>query len=574
MSLIKYIPHLRRSLYSTIWRQACVSDKAIDDLSAPRSHASWTCSIHQFSTSELQRDTDELQWDLPQEAWHGGQDTPLRSNSHRSALSNDPRSPEFRSFNRNLANYNNFLRSIIQAKEGYKLVDVWEEMELDGVRPDLETFKILVSGCTRTSRMGDLMFFWGEFRRRGFQPSVQVYTSVIACCCRCGAMELGLKYFEEAKQQGMAVGAAAYLSLIGGAAFEGSYEKCEYWIQEMEAAGFGVTPKAYALAINSYQHNKRFLLNPEAVPAIQRLVEIGSSLPGPTTDSPRGREYQDADAESLWEDSGDESSSGPAGPSGDNLPLKAAIRSLSILGFHEEVVELVGDMYCDPTLDPSFRSSIAASLIDSYLDEAQARFRREVVHLLRRPELGPFTEEEREELRQLAKPEDLHKAIDVMRGALEDGLYIAHDKAYKAVMLSLRMARAGFPGTYETAISTLAMLISNPRYYTSVEWGSRLMLEACAQELPNLDLAHALWDEVVQERRVLVPRAQDMYLNSLMERQPDDTQRIHHVKKVKEATQSVVLHQRAVQRVVGEKVLQWPVRPRPPKKSQKFKAHA
>jgi hypothetical protein len=78
-------------------------------------------------------------------------------------------------------------------RRGFKLVDLWEEMELDGIRPDDVIFEIFMAGCTRTRRMGDLMFFWGEFRRRGFQPTVKIYSRVITTCALSGAMEIALK---------------------------------------------------------------------------------------------------------------------------------------------------------------------------------------------------------------------------------------------------------------------------------------------------------------------------------------------------------------------------------------------
>jgi hypothetical protein len=63
-----------------------------------------------------------------------------------------------------------------------------------------------------------------------------------------------------------------------------------------------------------------------------------------------------------------------------------------------------------------------------------------------------------------------------------------------------------------------------------VEWGGRLLREACAPELPDLELAHALWDDVFKGKRVLTPPVQDLYLATLIKRRPQDSARIEHVR--------------------------------------------
>ncbi len=76
---------------------------------------------------------------------------------------------------------------------GHKVLDVWDEMALDGVAPNFYTILLSIEAATKSRRMGDLMSFWREMRRRGMRPNDMLYSLLIACCCRCGEAELGMK---------------------------------------------------------------------------------------------------------------------------------------------------------------------------------------------------------------------------------------------------------------------------------------------------------------------------------------------------------------------------------------------
>lgn len=72
-------------------------------------------------------------------------------------------------------------------------MDVYEEMELDGVSPDLDTYGLFLDGCMKPRRVEDCMFFWQDFRKRGMIPNRSIYTRLVAGCGRSGAMDLAVK---------------------------------------------------------------------------------------------------------------------------------------------------------------------------------------------------------------------------------------------------------------------------------------------------------------------------------------------------------------------------------------------
>ena len=50
--------------------------------------------------------------------------------------------------------------------------DVYEDMQLDGVRPIRNTFHTLITGCMKGQRLMDAIYFFDEMKAMGFQPDV------------------------------------------------------------------------------------------------------------------------------------------------------------------------------------------------------------------------------------------------------------------------------------------------------------------------------------------------------------------------------------------------------------------
>ena len=50
--------------------------------------------------------------------------------------------------------------------------DVYEDMQLDGVRPIRNTFHILITGCLKGQKLQDAIYFFDEMKAMGLEPDV------------------------------------------------------------------------------------------------------------------------------------------------------------------------------------------------------------------------------------------------------------------------------------------------------------------------------------------------------------------------------------------------------------------
>lgn len=68
--------------------------------------------------------------------------------------------------------------------------DVFEEMSLNGIRPNRRSYYTGLIACMRMRKLGDAMYFWEEMQRRGLEPDVRVCGRLCwgggaaSLCCR------------------------------------------------------------------------------------------------------------------------------------------------------------------------------------------------------------------------------------------------------------------------------------------------------------------------------------------------------------------------------------------------------
>lgn len=63
----------------------------------------------------------------------------------------------------------------------YLLRDVYEDMMLDGVKPERDIFHSLIAGTMRGARLQDAFFFRDEMKTMGLVPDVISIPFVIVC---------------------------------------------------------------------------------------------------------------------------------------------------------------------------------------------------------------------------------------------------------------------------------------------------------------------------------------------------------------------------------------------------------
>jgi hypothetical protein len=76
------------------------------------------------------------------------------------------------------------------------------------------------------------------------------------------------------------------------------------------------------------------------------------------------------------------------------------------------------------------------------------------------------------------------------------------------------------------------------KYFVSVEWGSRMLREACQPGMPDLQLAHSLFTNMVGAKRVPLAPVMAIYADALRAQEPG-SDRIEQVRSLAMASRQI-----------------------------------
>ncbi|AQK95165.1 Pentatricopeptide repeat-containing protein mitochondrial [Zea mays] len=76
-------------------------------------------------------------------------------------------------------------RHVLGLVPPYLLRDAYDDMMLDGVKPERETFHTLIVGTMKGSRLQDALYFRDQMKEMGLKPDVNLYNFLISTCGKC-----------------------------------------------------------------------------------------------------------------------------------------------------------------------------------------------------------------------------------------------------------------------------------------------------------------------------------------------------------------------------------------------------
>lgn len=180
-----------------------------------------------------------------------------------------------RNYADNEAEYNTVISSITAQRRHYLLRDVYDDMVLDGVKPERDTFHSLILGTMKGARLQDALFFRDEMKSMGFVPDVGLYNFLISTCGRCKNSDQAIRVLEEMKRFGVKPSGQTYVCLLNACATEGRLDRVYAIVRDMTAAAVGLNKFCYAGLISAHK-NQRPLANDVASKIIE-LVEQSKS---------------------------------------------------------------------------------------------------------------------------------------------------------------------------------------------------------------------------------------------------------------------------------------------------------
>ncbi|KAL0424249.1 UNVERIFIED_CONTAM: Pentatricopeptide repeat-containing protein, mitochondrial [Sesamum radiatum] len=176
-----------------------------------------------------------------------------------------------RNYANNEAEYNTVIGSITSQRRHYLLRDVYDDMMLDGVKPERDTFHSLIVGTMKGARMQDAFFFRDEMKSMGLVPDVALYNYLISTCGKCKNSDQAIRLLEEMKRFEVKPTGQTYICLLHACAASGRLDRVYAIVRDLTAAGLGLNKFSYAGLIIA--HKNKAALSDDTTSKIIELVE-------------------------------------------------------------------------------------------------------------------------------------------------------------------------------------------------------------------------------------------------------------------------------------------------------------
>ncbi|XP_059670054.1 pentatricopeptide repeat-containing protein At4g35850, mitochondrial [Cornus florida] len=176
-----------------------------------------------------------------------------------------------RNYANNDSEYNTVINSLTSQRRYFLLRDVYDDMMLDGVKPERDTFHSLIAGTMRGARLQDAFFFRDEMRTMGLLPDVALYNFLISTCGKCKISDQAVRIYEEMKIYGIKPTGQTYICLLNACAASGRLDRVYAIVRDMTAAGLGLNKFCYAGLITA--HKNKIPITDDTAAKIIELVE-------------------------------------------------------------------------------------------------------------------------------------------------------------------------------------------------------------------------------------------------------------------------------------------------------------
>ncbi|KAM1009317.1 hypothetical protein FF1_044772 [Malus domestica] len=392
-----------------------------------------------------------------------------------------------RNYANNVSEYNSVFNSLTAQRKHFLLRDAYEDMMLDGVQPDQDSFRSLILGTLKGSSLQDAFFFADQMKSMGLAPDVNMYNILITLCGKCKHSDQAIQILEDMKNYEVSPKVQTYMCLLNACAATGRLDRVYAIVRDMTAAGLGLNRFCYAGLVTALR-NKTPLPDDFGTKIIE-FVE-------------QSKEWSSVEGSSM---------------TAENV----------MMGVTEE------ELYNMPTAEYSHRGGFLNRQLTVYhaAFHACADLRNvEVMEALQ------------EMLAKEGKSPDLFIVLQIMRcylhsGDIDRGIQTFEDymKSGKPPVVELYTmlvegAMIGYtPKGMKIAEETLVNMNSRS-FFLSPKMGSDLLLQAAGDETGGYSVANYIWD--LMEARKIVPQflSVEAYYKGLKKREiPEDDPRLQHV---------------------------------------------
>ncbi|KAG0627172.1 hypothetical protein M758_2G179600 [Ceratodon purpureus] len=161
-----------------------------------------------------------------------------------------------RNYANNIYEYNKVLDELNFSRRSFLMRDVYEDMQLDGVRPVRNTFHTLITGCMKGQRLMDAIYFFDEMKAMGLQPDIVLYNCIISTCGQANQIERAFQVAAEMEANGIKPTHRTFLALLNACGTAGRVEEAYGVVQRMAAFGLTLNSSCYAALIQTHKNHR------------------------------------------------------------------------------------------------------------------------------------------------------------------------------------------------------------------------------------------------------------------------------------------------------------------------------
>ncbi|KAG6410201.1 hypothetical protein SASPL_128254 [Salvia splendens] len=165
--------------------------------------------------------------------------------------------------------YNTVIGSLTAQRRNYLLRDVYDDMMLDGVKPERDTFHSLIIGTMKGARIQDAFFFRDEMKAMGLVPDVALYNYLISTCGKCNNSDQAISLLEEMKRSEVKPTGQTFICLLHACAASGRVDRVYAIVRDMTAAGLGLNKFCYAGLILAHRNK-----SPPSSDTVSKIIEL------------------------------------------------------------------------------------------------------------------------------------------------------------------------------------------------------------------------------------------------------------------------------------------------------------
>ncbi|CAK0787738.1 hypothetical protein CVIRNUC_010960 [Coccomyxa viridis] len=471
---------------------------------------------------------------------------------------------------RNMFDYQRLANDVAAARKTFLIRDVMDEMLLNGLAPDRVFLELSIMHCMRSSRIGDCFFYYNEMKRRGMQPSSKLQGLLISVLSREGHLQAAVEAFEEMSKDAGPDAFELQLAMVNAYGEDGKVQECYDQVKKMLAMhpniaalvtwGYNALLKAYRKAQNASQipdYPQKVLaamkegqeaqrrLEPNADPwplpsfalfALQKngchkeCLELFESLP------PEAKLHSDSWAYVHMVMSYIKDAMGIMRWPKSEKAVKQRIQEIYLAEMREKALQ-EGHEAEAPTLDsdsdphshPDSEPEEDGQL-PSPLDGPASRM--DDAYHMRLPKWVPREHYSRlrfKVLAECASMESWEKALALHAEMNSHGLELPPSELIEFIEAALQMECMGFQGSSNVALDLLKRFSRDQnehlggwqKRFINPNIGSQLLRFAVQRSVGTLQVAHKLWDLLLEQRSKASRISMRSYLIAMQRRDPD-----------------------------------------------------